>query len=831
MTEFATVDRFCAIEGRQCNKQIPYKGENTFFFAYPGTPMLRDFTSKLVEELRVRGFVGERWEDSVKNDLLFSKVCEGIYSNDFLLAEVTQANANVLLEIGYALAVGRMPVLLQNTNWQPWERRLLISLESCLYETRDDIHQYIANLVSGTSLSLDGPDRQLPYLENMGIFESQEDPLTVLHLKPKLAADWISRVDRTLSRGFFKLSKVDPSDSTYDEFYPQARSIQRSSLVVASLLNGNIVDYEQHNANVSLLIGFAIGLGKRVLVLQDRPIAPILDLGSVSRPIETESQAEQVVKSWIDGQARLSLTQDVESRRSVIRRQRADRLRSIYLGHPDALQDNRLLDYFVPTKEFEDAVEGRRTLFIGRRGSGKSANFQAIRDELRQRPNVVTVEIAPDDFELERISAFIQDDYELINPKMVFQHIWHYVLISEVLKCLEEQTDSLYHSPEDRGRDYLRRYYDEHFEELNIDFGSRVLSALQDVVVQESNISTSERVGRIEESIKELRNYDLGRRLSDFANAEGIIFYMVADDLDKHWRPDTRQSIDLLIGLVSEVDRIQRLFQQRFRPVLFLREDIYDVLSQYDDDLPKRNMLRLEWTRSNLKHLVAERLAFAAGESNVSDDDTWAGIFPDLVDGQSSVDYILSRSLPRPRDVLDFCQKSVDQAQRNGHNHVVAQDIVDGEQEFSSALFWSIESEFRGLYPGLVEILIGFERVPESMPWREFERITNNVIASNQGIIAKWVNGEGIDAQSLADILFAIGLIGLSIRTSEDTYFCNGRNFSETWRLVRPDPVVHIHPAFRKILSVSPASTHSRLRTRRRQEVDPRQLPLDESAR
>ncbi len=92
MNQYATVDRFCVIEGRHCTKQIPYKGKDTFFFAYPSSSRWRDFTSNLVTELGERGFQGSRWEDFVNNDLLFSKVCDGIYGHDYLLAEVTEPN-------------------------------------------------------------------------------------------------------------------------------------------------------------------------------------------------------------------------------------------------------------------------------------------------------------------------------------------------------------------------------------------------------------------------------------------------------------------------------------------------------------------------------------------------------------------------------------------------------------------------------------------------------------------------------------------------------------------------------------------------------------------
>ena len=824
MSEFATIDRFCAIEGTQCQKSIPYKGKDTFFFAYPSGPRWQAFSSDLVEELGQRGFYGERWEDLVKNDLLFSKVCDGIYGHDYLLAEVSDPNPNVLLEIGYALAVGRMPILLQDKNWEDWSRNLLTTLESCHYETREDIHRYVGTLQSRSSDIPVQPDRRLPFLEHMGIFDYQETPGTVYHLKPKLSADWISRVDRTLKKGVFRLGTMDPSDSVSDEFYPQARQIQRASLIVASLLSTKYVDSEQHNANVSLLIGFAIGLGKQVLVLQHQPSAPILDLGSVSRPVDSEGQVEEIVDSWIDVQVRLSLSRTEHANRQVATRQKADRIRSIYLGHPDALQDDQLLDYFVHTKEFDDAIDGRRSIFIGRRGSGKSANFQAIRAEIEDKTNIVLVEIAPDDFELERISGYLDTECELANPKLVFQHIWNHVLTSEILKSLAEGTDRLYYSPDDQIRDRLRQSYDDNYDLLRLDFGSRVIEVLRKVIRTAPEITPEERQAAAEGSIRQLRNYELGRDLREFARRERIKFFIVADDLDKHWRPDTRQSIDLLVGLIAESDRLQRYFETQIQIVLFLREDIYDVLTQFDDDLPKRNFIRMEWTKSNLKHLVAERLAATAGETNENDDETWSVIFPAPVEGRPASDYILSRSLPRPRDVLDLCQKAVDQAQRNGHTFVTAEDVLDGERHFSDALFWSVASEFRGLYPSLEHILIEFGSLAERIPWDEFKTVASNAVNKNPEVVAKWVRSGNIDADSLADILFTVGVIGLSRVWESDPRFCNGRSFSETWGLVSPNPVVHIHPAFRHTLDVSGTALKPSWRPRGRRRIDSRQL-------
>ena len=827
MTELATISRFCAIEGIECEKLIPYQGSWTYFLAYPSTDPWRDFSALLANDLASRGIHGDRWEDIVNNDLLFSKVCEGILGHDFLLAEVTEANPNVSLEIGYALAVGRQPILLRNKNRQAWSLELLTTLEACHYETRDDILNYFLNLMSRERRIPDVPDRRLPFLENMGIFDQPEVGGTVYHLKPKLPADWISKVDRTLRNSYFKLSTMDPSDSVSDEFYTQARSIQSASLIVASLLSSKNVNWRQHNFNVAMLIGFAIGLGKRVLVLQETPLVPILDLESVSRPINTETQAGQVVQAWINVQTQLAVSRTTESRQRAAARHQVERIRQIYLGHPDALQDSRLLDYFVRTKEFEDAIEARRSIFIGRRGSGKSANFQAIKEELSKSSGTITAEIAPDDFELERISTFLEQNFPLANQEFLFQNMWNYVIVSELLRSLAERTDNLYLSPNDLLRSNLHRYYEDNRPLLGLDFGTRVVSILTDSGKTRSDTSAQTVPSSSEAAIKSLRDYQIARQLKEFAIRENITFFVVADDLDKHWRPNTRQSVDLLVGLIAEADRQQRFFEGHLKIVMFLREDIYDVLAQFDDDLPKRSFLRMEWTQANLKHLVAERLGAAAEQDNDNDDSTWAIVFPETVKGTLAPDYILSRSLPRPRDVLDFCQKAIDQAQRNGHAVVTEQDILDGESSFSESLFWSVTTEFRGLYPNLENVLIEFAGAEERLPWRNFEQLARKAIASNQEYVNNWIGAGNIDPQALAEVLFRVGVIGLSRGDDAYVHFCNGRSFAETWGIVSSGPIVHIHPAFARALEVSSGSLRPPVRSRRSGDADPRQMSFD----
>ena len=149
---------------------------------------------------------------------------------------------------------------------------------------------------------------------------------------------------------------------------------------------------------------------------------------------------------------------------------------------------------------------------------------------------------------------------------------------------------------------------------------------------------------------------------------------------------------------------------------------------------------------SNLHHLVAARLAKRIDgqndEESQNDEEIWSAIFPEPVENVAASKYILNRSLPRPRDVLSLCQKAIDHAQRNGHTHVTTQDILDGEKSFSEALFYSVSSEFKGLYPDLEEVLIEFAGVAEKILWSDFEGIADSAIQNNMAKLVKWVDEE-----------------------------------------------------------------------------------------
>jgi len=74
-------------------------------------------------------------------------------------------------------------------------------------------------------------------------------------------------------------------------------------------------------------------------------------------------------------------------------------VKALDLGASDAEADRRLGEYFVTTPFVEEALSGRRTLFLGRKGSGKSALYKQLPVLIKEAGRTVeVVSITPDNY-------------------------------------------------------------------------------------------------------------------------------------------------------------------------------------------------------------------------------------------------------------------------------------------------------------------------------------------------------------------------------------------------------------------------------------------------
>ena len=113
------------------------------------------------------------------------------------------------------------------------------------------------------------------------------------------------------------------------------------------------------------------------------------------------------------------------------------RIGDLDLGASDAESDRRLGDYFVTTPFVEEALSGRRTLFLGRKGSGKSALFKQFPDLLVSNGRRLSVvSITPDQYAWQALRDYRERG---LSEQAAHRNAWKLTLAVQIASELVEQ--------------------------------------------------------------------------------------------------------------------------------------------------------------------------------------------------------------------------------------------------------------------------------------------------------------------------------------------------------------------------------------------------------
>jgi MoxR-like ATPase len=120
----------------------------------------------------------------------------------------------------------------------------------------------------------------------------------------------------------------------------------------------------------------------------------------------------------------------------------ADLVRELYFGRDDAerdMADGLLRSGFLPTRAYEDALTGRKSLVIGRKGAGKSAICMQLATQANLNSGIAL--ITPDDAAGEELRRFELQGLPLQAAKSL---IWRYVFAVQAARYLVEHAKKVH---------------------------------------------------------------------------------------------------------------------------------------------------------------------------------------------------------------------------------------------------------------------------------------------------------------------------------------------------------------------------------------------------
>ena len=426
------------------------------------------------------------------------------------------------------------------------------------------------------------------------------------------------------------------------------------------------------------------------------------------------------------------------------------------LGGTNAEADPLLDDAFVDNGSYSRLLsQGDAHWFVvGRTGSGKSA---VIRQLEQQHPNQVT-RIDPRELAFQHITNLNAIRVLLsLNVRLepFFHALWRHLILCQVIRHryenpTEESTRGLFN----RLRERLRRtptaagHRTEYVDELERDFWdtaeeqvrhqvdklvTKVDAAVnagvttpgislggtasgQRLTSSESQAELKDRFQRIVNDDVVVRLNSVVRLLADEAlKSEQHFTYVVVDDLDLTWIEDDVANllIKCLLQVALDLQRTRYL-----KIIIALRINIFEQLNVgsqarggQEEKLREAAMV-LRWSRSDLESVVVKRLAADAKRHNTSPPPDLLTILPRARrDGVDPFSHIINRTLMRPRDVILYFNRCLEQC-ASGRPKITWNIIREVEPAYSRDRLTALRDEWNDPFYDIERVLWCFRGRP-----------------------------------------------------------------------------------------------------------------------
>lgn len=468
-------------------------------------------------------------------------------------------------------------------------------------------------------------------------------------------------------------------------------------------------------------------------------------------------------------------------------------------GAPAAERDQGLRDYFVESESYRKLRDGERFVVLGSRGSGKSAIFRMIAEHA-SKTGAAAINLAPEDYSYELLSQVLAREKEGSWAKQgAFAAAWKYLIYVLVMKSVVGK--GLKTGGAAKIYTYLR--------DRHANFATNPIGALVSYLKRLEGL----KLGKHEASLKAKELHSLYRLeeisglLPDLdAICEKRPAIVLLDELDKGWDA-SEDAIAFVAGLFQAAVSINQN-TPHIRVLISLRRELYDSIpALYEDAQKVRDVIEeLAWDEESLFDLISRRIAHA---TQIPQREAWEAVFAGTLDYRQtkSFNYVVDRTLYRPREVIQFCseitREAVDALDRTPLNYTT---ISRAEHRYSEDRLKDIAAEYRFQNPGLLSVFETFRGANYLMDRDELETHCIALSVGDKKVDKEaWAWIEDMDPEHVIELLWRIGFIraravgGLKARRRSGSEYLGSHQISTLSLLGIAR--FHIHPMFRAFLN------------------------------
>jgi hypothetical protein len=780
---------FCEYAGGPCDQSFDNILRSEALFLYPSEP---EIISATVEEAarQLRTAAGSKrwftWKDlGVTGQIVFCQICKALRHTNFVVADVTTLNFNLLFEIGYAIGLG-IPVLpIRDTSFIKDKK---IFSELGLIDTLGYFDfQNSAELVSQI-LNKGRPAQVLPQYQPV----DKEKPLYVM--KSPVHTEGMVRLMSAVKKSGLRFHSFDPRESPRLSLHDAFKQVSSSLGIIVHLMAPDRAGSIPHNARCAFVAGLGLATGKHVLMLQETQVAQPIDYRDIIRCYSSPKAIQDLIIPFIR-----SVVEMLQETKFVPTSIPLTPLEKVDLG--DLAAENEIIalqSYFVPTGQYNEVKRGHARLVVGRKGAGKTAIFYGVREAHTKDRSQLVLDLKPEGHQLVKLREAILHELSPGMQQHVLTAFWNYLLLMEIAhKIIRTEQQTAYRNMKlSEFYKEVKKAYSVHMtaEAEQGDFSERLLALVDDIVGRRQSVTALNQTGEVTQLIYRSDIRQLNDAISQYVTAsrkEDI--WLLFDNLDKGWPIfDVKlEDVRIITSLLEATRKLQRQFENRslnLRAVVFLRNDIYQHLILDPGDRGKENPAILDWNDpETLKEMLRRRIALSTG-LNESFDELWRLFFASHVRGEESFSFILGRTLMRPRELLQFVRDCINVAVNRRHEQVTEDDILYAEHSYSDDALVDLSLELKDVRPE-------FTNAPYAFIGAQTYLSTLEVGA---GLMKAGVPADQVE--KVRELLLWFGFLGIYVYPDEERYSYEFEHNLQKMKSGMDQFTYCIHPGFRQCL-------------------------------
>lgn len=768
------------------------------FVAYPSKPF--EIGSTIQAALRLVGqdkslpsFTA--WEENdIAGRFLSQPIMANIERGDFVVADITTLNFNVVFEIGYAIGRRKRVFLIQNS--------AIVGSEDLIRQV--GIFDTLGYQQYANSDGLAAILRGIIDPEPLPIADGISASAPVYLVLPRHKTDVEVRIVSRLKKARVSFRTFDPDELGRMPAAEAIDNVARSHGVIVPLLAKHRSDAGVHNFRAAFVAGLTMALDKGLVLLQDGQDPVPLDYRDFVNSYRSLEQIDNHIAEFaIEIGARFQRAADpvVVEPKTFLER--------LNLGASAAENELQELGYYyLQTAEYQRAVRGEVRVVTGRKGAGKTALFAQLRDSIRKNRSRIVLDLRPEGFQLLKFKERVLDFLEEGTQEHTITAFWEYLLFLEIGHRLLEKDQQVHLRNSDLYEPY-QRLREAYFAEDYLaegDFSERLIT-LTERIADDFNVRRHPEAQPKNLSRAEIT--ELLYRHDIAALRSAVVSYLehkdelwiLFDNLDKGWPAHGILQADVLTlrSLIEAMTKIERDLSKRglaCHGAVFIRNDVFELLVSGTADRGKLASINLDWTDPELlREILRKRFIYSEGiTTNPTFDQIWREVAVTHVHGEESSQYLIDRSLFRPRALIELLQFCRSHAVNLGHQRIEIGDIEQGEHHYSNQILSNIGFEMSDVAPNATDVL-----------WEFFGKKDTIDGETVRDLLQQHVGAD--DWERVFQMLLWYGFLGVVRENSEPAYIYSVEyEMKRLNALVRrsgmDDATFKINPAFWKALEI-----------------------------